>query len=184
MIVVLLGSSSGHRVCSPRAKHATDAAFRRKRTFSAGSGEIAGLRVGVGPVRSVRTSVRTRASHRPLVAPEAATGSDAPRMAPSTHEDGESLEFLRRRVANFGLFTGAFVLAFWLFRWVTGDEFASAGMATHLAAAALLLVVWPVLNFVEPTRTLIRVVESVSVCGSSALFIVMGMNIPRMLTRP
>jgi serine/threonine-protein kinase len=105
-------------------------------------------------------------------------------MAQSSHEDGENLEFLRRRVANFGLFTGAFVFAFWVFRMLNGDEVGSTGSLTHLGASLLLLLVWPILNVVPSGPRLIRWVESVSVCGSSALLIVMGMTLDRRLARP
>ncbi len=105
-------------------------------------------------------------------------------MALSTHEDTEAVEFLRRRVANFGLFTGAFVSAFWVFRLLTGEGSASPEMLTHLASGLLLLLAWPVLAFAAPNRRFIRAVEAVTLCGSSALLIGMAMRLPHIVTRP
>jgi serine/threonine protein kinase len=105
-------------------------------------------------------------------------------MALSSHEDNETLEFLRRRVANFGLFTGGFVLLFWIFRVASGERAAALDALTHLASGLVLLVVWPTLALAPRSRQVIRAVESVAVCVSSALFIVMGMNISNLLARP
>lgn len=105
-------------------------------------------------------------------------------MAPSTHEDDESLAFLRGRLANFGLFTGAFVLLFWVYRLVSGDNVLDADSVTHALAGLLLLAVWPALRFGPLARRYMRAVESLAVCGSSALLIVMGMNIQRLVGRP
>jgi hypothetical protein len=105
-------------------------------------------------------------------------------MTPGTHEDGESLEFLRYRVAKFGLFAGFFVFLFWVYRMASGDAFATPDSLAHLAAALLLLLVWPVLNVVPPSARFVRWVESIAVCGSSALLIAMGMSLQRALTRP
>jgi eukaryotic-like serine/threonine-protein kinase len=105
-------------------------------------------------------------------------------MTPGSHEDAESLEFLRFRVAKFGLFSGFFVFLFWAYRMASGDLPLSADSLAHVAAALLLLLVWPVLSLAPRTARVIRGVESVALCGSSALLIVMGMSIQGVLARP
>ncbi len=105
-------------------------------------------------------------------------------MASSAHEDDETRAFVRRRVANFGLFTGSFVLSFWVFRLVQGEEVGSRDSVAHLAASVLLLLVWPALAVGPSAAGFTRAVEAVAVCGSSALLIVMGMSLPRVFDRP
>src|SRR6187455_2917230 len=101
-------------------------------------------------------------------------------MALSSHDDNEALEFLRRRVAKFGLFTGAFVFLFWVFRLLTGEELGSFHSVTHLGSAVVLVAAWLVLEYGRPSRPVIRTVETVALCGSSALLIVMGTKIPNL----
>ena len=105
-------------------------------------------------------------------------------MALSSHDDDEALEFLRQRVAKFGLFTGAFVFLFWVFRLATGEGLGSFHSVTHLASAVVLAAAWLVLELGRPSRRMIRAVEAVALCGSSGLLILMGSKLPNLLARP
>lgn len=108
-------------------------------------------------------------------------------MAPSTEPDKEALQFLKHRVANFGLFSGGFVLFFWVFRALqfrSLREAIAVDSVTHLASALCLLAAWVVLRRSDFGAIFVRITESMALLGSCALFVIMGDSLDRVLGRP
>lgn len=105
-------------------------------------------------------------------------------MAISTQPNTENLEFLRQRVASFGLFSGGSCLFFWVFRMSQGDDWQAVDSLTHLAASVVLLAAWPPLQSHKLTSRAIRTIEAVALLTSCALLTAMGMTLEIVPGRP
>jgi eukaryotic-like serine/threonine-protein kinase len=107
-----------------------------------------------------------------------------PRMALAADSGEQGLEFLRSRVASFGLFSGGSLLALWVFRMFLGHDALVFDSIGHLVTALILLSVWPILRGINPSRRGVRVVEVIALTGSSAMIVAVCTTIPKVFERP
>jgi serine/threonine-protein kinase len=102
-------------------------------------------------------------------------------MAQTTEPSGEALVFLQRRVASFGLFAGALVLSFYVYRALgePGSRVASdPSMLTHLGAGLSLLSMWLLLRGGEHGARWVRGVETTGLALATTLLVAMGSYVP------
>jgi tRNA A-37 threonylcarbamoyl transferase component Bud32 len=102
-------------------------------------------------------------------------------MAETTQPSGEALVFLQRRVASFGLFAGALVLAFYLYRALKepgSDLLSDPSMLTHLGAGLSLLSMWLWLRGSARSARWVRMVETSGLVLASTLLVAMGRYVP------
>lgn len=108
-------------------------------------------------------------------------------MALSSRPAADDLQFLRQRVALFGMFSGGSCLFFWVFRLVSGsldNGIGAADSLTHFSSSLILLATWPLLTFTTPSRLFIRTVEALALLASCALLIGMGTQLSNVFARP
>jgi serine/threonine-protein kinase len=102
----------------------------------------------------------------------------------ATETSRESLEFLQRRVALFGLASGGLGLMFLLFRAVVAvgrrdyDEFADASFLYHLLAVAIGMAAWLACRTGSRSRRFIHATEGLALVGASVAYQLMGWHIP------
>src|SRR4029450_11734376 len=94
----------------------------------------------------------------------------------ATETSRESLEFLQRRVALFGLASGGLGLIFLLFRAVVAvgrrdyDEFANASFLYHLLAVAIGMAAWLACRTGSRSRRFIHATEGLALVGASVAY--------------
>jgi eukaryotic-like serine/threonine-protein kinase len=102
-------------------------------------------------------------------------------MGETTEPSGDALVFLQRRVASFGLVSGALVLAFYAYRLISEPQLFAVvepSMLTHLAGGLSLVAMWLALRGAPRTARWVRTVETSGLVLASTLFVLMGTLIP------